>query len=112
MHIRLLAEEGFLAGVGAAFDELDDGNLEAVAEGAGDDTESGRGFALAVAGVDQQHAAFFLGRCNLVVDDSLLLLHALFVGNAHDLFRNEAALAAIVDLAQRIAVEFGEGFCR
>jgi hypothetical protein len=38
--IGLLTEKGFFAGVRTAFDELDNADLEAVAEGAGDHAES------------------------------------------------------------------------
>ena len=81
--VGLLAEEGFLAGIRTAFDELHDTDLEAVAERPGDDTESGARLALAVAGIDDQHAAFFLGGIDLAVDDGFLLLHAFFVCNGH-----------------------------
>jgi hypothetical protein len=56
---RQAAEHGLLAGVGAALDELHHGDLQAVAQRARGDAEGGRGLALAVAGVDQQHAALW-----------------------------------------------------
>src|SRR6185369_669044 len=79
--IRLLPEKRFFAGVRTTLDELHDADLQAMAEGAGDDAERGRGLAFAVAGVDHEDAAFFLRHGDLAVDDGLLLLHALFVGN-------------------------------
>ena len=41
VHAGLAAEKGFFAGIRAALDELHDADLQAVAEGAGDDAEGG-----------------------------------------------------------------------
>ncbi len=71
-----LAEEAFFAGVRATLYELDHRYFMAVAEGAGDNAESRRTLALAVAGVDQQDAALFLSGGDLLVDDRFLALHA------------------------------------
>ncbi len=75
-HVRLPAEEGFLAGVGTALDELDHDGGEAVAERARQHAEGGRGLALAVASVDQEDAARRPGSADFRVDDFLLAPHA------------------------------------
>jgi hypothetical protein len=73
LDLRLAAEEGFLAGVGAALHELHHAYLHAVADGPGEHAEGGAG--LAVAGVHQQ-AAGVGGSGDGGVDDGLLAFHA------------------------------------
>jgi hypothetical protein len=65
--------------VAAALDELCHPGLHAVAEGAGEHAEGGGGFALAVAGEHQHHAAVDIGRLDLFVYHRLLARHALGV---------------------------------
>jgi hypothetical protein len=73
---RLGAEEGLLAGIRAPLDELHHAHLHAMAERARHQAEARAGLALAVAGIDQQHAALGLRGGDLVVDDVLLARHA------------------------------------
>ena len=68
-------EDVALAGVPFAFDELDDADLEAVGDAAEYHAEGGSGFALALAGVDDEQALFIGVRLDQLVAGRLFLFH-------------------------------------
>jgi hypothetical protein len=109
-HSRQAAEDGLLAGIGATLDELHHGDLQAMAQRASGNAEGGRGLALAVAGIHQQHAALGGGGLDLLVDDFLLALHAGLVarvacGFAHGFILGQGSAARRRQFAQGVAVK-------